>query len=606
MNRTTLHKHLCRIFLMIICCVGVPCKASILCTHPNNPYAVTHILDAYGAHYDFRWDANGNLTDSRAYATHTDRRLCWTEDCCGPRPCGANRLQAFMERGDEGGIAAYYNYSAEGERNIKLTSPRLNIQQNASLFSNPPLVYPTLYASSLVTLTKQGYTNVTEVESRASSLALPRCSNVTERKHYFEEGRRICSKIGGGMQGNVTAEEIDSRVPELAYNYDEQYHNQYDGIRQTFHDCIEADPQIIDGVNLHHMLVEREVQRDEDEPTFFYHGDHLGSAAYLTYHGGVIQTLNYLPYGEDWVEYNFFHSDDTTRLGIYRFNGKEKDYESGFHYYGARYYWSEVLTGWLSVDPMMDEYPGLSPYNYCIWNPAKLNDPNGEDPVFFGLLQYQGIAKYGNSHLGETQQIGNFQVTPFYDNNNNLLGYNAGRYRSDGSFVNEYQMEPGDIKMFSQNVKTYEDAANLVYCAGEPDWSYVAFGSYLTTGNYHAALSELGKMWGNALSSPSFYIASTLSVLSMSKTSSVKQILRDIRNIESSGGYVKINPLNPRNNQKINMTIGNSSRKIDLRIESHPLPKKLGGNGVSPQPHMNVDYYENGVKIKTYHIILEQ
>lgn len=27
----------------------------------------------------------------------------------------ANRLQAFMERGEEGGIAAYYNYSADGE-----------------------------------------------------------------------------------------------------------------------------------------------------------------------------------------------------------------------------------------------------------------------------------------------------------------------------------------------------------------------------------------------------------------------------------------------------------------------------------------------------------
>ena len=36
-------------------------------------------------------------------------------------------------------------------------------------------------------------------------------------------------------------------------------------------------------------------------------------------------------------------------------NGKEKDYESGFHYYGARYYWSELLTGWLSVDPMSDK-----------------------------------------------------------------------------------------------------------------------------------------------------------------------------------------------------------------------------------------------------------
>ncbi len=60
------------------------------------------------------------------------------------------------------------------------------------------------------------------------------------------------------------------------------------------------------------------------------------------------------------------------------FNGKEKDYESGFHYYGARYYWSELLTGWLSVDPMADKFPSLSPYNYCEWNPVKLVDPEGD------------------------------------------------------------------------------------------------------------------------------------------------------------------------------------------------------------------------------------
>ena len=60
-------------------------------------------------------------------------------------------------------------------------------------------------------------------------------------------------------------------------------------------------------------------------------------------------------------------------------NGKEKDYESGFHYYGARYYWCELLTGWLSVDPMADKYPSMSPYNYCAWNPVKLLDPDGRD-----------------------------------------------------------------------------------------------------------------------------------------------------------------------------------------------------------------------------------
>lgn len=63
------------------------------------------------------------------------------------------------------------------------------------------------------------------------------------------------------------------------------------------------------------------------------------------------------------------------------FNGKEKDWESGFHYYGARYYWSEVLTGWLSVDPMMDKYPNISPYAYCNWNPVVVFDPDGRDGV---------------------------------------------------------------------------------------------------------------------------------------------------------------------------------------------------------------------------------
>ena len=111
----------------------------------------------------------------------------------------------------------------------------------------------------------------------------------------------------------------------------------------------------------------------------YYHSDHLGSAAYLTDDAGqVSQTLNYLPYGEDWVDLQY--SLDY-RLGQYTFNGKEKDHESGFHYYGARYYWSELLTGWLSVDPMADKYPSISPYAYCAWNSVKLVDPEGREVI---------------------------------------------------------------------------------------------------------------------------------------------------------------------------------------------------------------------------------
>ena len=61
---------------------------------------------------------------------------------------------------------------------------------------------------------------------------------------------------------------------------------------------------------------------------------------------------------------------------LYTFSAKEKDTETGLSYFGARYYSSD-LSIWLSVDPMSDKYPSLSPYAYCADNPVKLTDPDG-------------------------------------------------------------------------------------------------------------------------------------------------------------------------------------------------------------------------------------
>ena len=61
------------------------------------------------------------------------------------------------------------------------------------------------------------------------------------------------------------------------------------------------------------------------------------------------------------------------------FTGKEKDEETGYSYFGARYYDSDLSGLFLSVDPMSDKYPSLSPYAYCAWNPVKLVDPDGEE-----------------------------------------------------------------------------------------------------------------------------------------------------------------------------------------------------------------------------------
>ena len=67
----------------------------------------------------------------------------------------------------------------------------------------------------------------------------------------------------------------------------------------------------------------------------------------------------------------------------YTFSAKERDSETGLSYFGSRYYSSD-LSVWLSVDPMSDKYPSLSPYVYCANNPVRCVDPNGEEinPIF--------------------------------------------------------------------------------------------------------------------------------------------------------------------------------------------------------------------------------
>ena len=47
------------------------------------------------------------------------------------------------------------------------------------------------------------------------------------------------------------------------------------------------------------------------------------------------------------------------------------------------------MTGWLSVDPMADKYPNISPYAYCAWNPVKLVDPDGKDWDLSNLTETQ-------------------------------------------------------------------------------------------------------------------------------------------------------------------------------------------------------------------------
>ncbi|MCC7004824.1 hypothetical protein IT397_02820, partial [Candidatus Nomurabacteria bacterium] len=63
----------------------------------------------------------------------------------------------------------------------------------------------------------------------------------------------------------------------------------------------------------------------------------------------ILALIQYRPYGEKMAEYV---SGGTTGQK-YVFTEKERDTETGYDYFGARFYDSDIGR-WMSVDPLMD------------------------------------------------------------------------------------------------------------------------------------------------------------------------------------------------------------------------------------------------------------
>ena len=103
------------------------------------------------------------------------------------------------------------------------------------------------------------------------------------------------------------------------------------------------------------------------------------------------------------------------------FSGKEKDSETGYHYFGARYYNSD-LSLWLSVDPMADKYPSLSPYNYCAWNPMKLVDPNGKEVYITGDAAEQAMKQLSSKRITITRDEETGKLTVKINSNRLTMG----------------------------------------------------------------------------------------------------------------------------------------------------------------------------------------
>jgi len=102
-------------------------------------------------------------------------------------------------------------------------------------------------------------------------------------------------------------------------------------------------------------------------------GNHLGSASLeLDDNAEIISYEEYYSYGSTSYQAARSQTEASKR---YRYNAKERDEETGFYYYGARYYVS-WLGRWINPDPagLSD---GLNTYSYVKNNPVVNKDASG-------------------------------------------------------------------------------------------------------------------------------------------------------------------------------------------------------------------------------------
>jgi len=156
---------------------------------------------------------------------------------------------------------------------------------------------------------------------------------------------------------------------------------------------------------------------DANNAKRFYLKDLIGSTrAVVDENGTTKENRDYYPFGLLMDERQYVNGAETTE----KFSGKERDDQTGFDYFGARYYHSG-LGRFISTDRFAEKYPSMTPYQYAANNPAIFIDVNGDSvevayysqPTdFFNFIPsisipetYHTFIIYTNEETGQTVNI---------------------------------------------------------------------------------------------------------------------------------------------------------------------------------------------------------
>jgi len=337
----------------------------------------------------YKYDAKGNPTTiAQETCTHIEDKAVyqWDEE---------NRLRFVNTNPSTPEIdgAAIYTYDAGGERIIKDVLYSGIIFLNKGDLSNSWPQNPV--TSHSTTIYPNGLLTLSFLFDSTGAVSLPRYT-----KHYYAGSQRIVTK--NGTSDNIGIFDCNWLIIPFAGSTPPiNPVNTSNTILQTATQAtlavmqqnnITPPPNYGQNAGYNGACVNNYAGNKELE-IYWFHPDHLGSSSFITgADGEVTQNIEYFPSGETFVE-NHRNSNHSP----YKFNGKELDAETGYYYYGARYYNPRVSL-WLNVDPLADYNPfyneehyingqhnggfsnsgNLNPYIYTYQNPIIYVDPDGK------------------------------------------------------------------------------------------------------------------------------------------------------------------------------------------------------------------------------------
>ena len=136
-------------------------------------------------------------------------------------------------------------------------------------------------------------------------------------------------------------------------------------------------------------------------------------------------------------------------------------------------HYNAALSIWLSVDPMSDKYPGVSPYAYCGNNPVRLVDPNGttvvipdeEDRKFINQLIDTKSENYSKSfhsiYKKLDEQKDHIYTFESWNYDANRTGFEEGKYENKGDGTSTINFSKGDSPMVRDETMGASQFRNL-------------------------------------------------------------------------------------------------------------------------------------------------